>query len=524
MKRPPKIGAYVLETLTTGMYTEPVDTIREFIQNAADSIRKAEDAKVLKKREGRIQVDIDRKYRCVTIRDNGLGISSSKVADRLLNIGMSDKSIESDAGFRGIGRLAGIAYCNRLRFRTTANGEDETKTVEMDCVGIRKAISPAMRRNEELANVIARHSYESADKGRRGDHYFEVILDGITESGEVFLNWERLEHYLSQVAPVDYDPQDFIYAPTINSWVAERGLSVPTVTLVLVGPDVKREVFKPYRSHYKTAGQRSQQFDVHIKDIVFYPEDVSSDARFWLWYGKTDLLGTIGDERASGFRFRKNNIALGGPQRVAELFAETAPTNRRFNRWYVGEIHVLAPEAIPNARRDGFEPTGVWPEIRRTLMPFIRARCVEVQALSGARHTPLQKLLRSAEATIAKTTDRIAEGIVSPTEKENLLEKVHKEKKKASSWLEIQSKPKEAKKVKPAVAKLHEVEKQLERVKSFGVKRVRSTLDRKQRKLLHEVLGIVHDAFGKMSCPRKDACHEALREALLNKYQTKKKK
>ena len=33
MNRTPKIGAFVLETLTTGMYTNPLDSIREYIQN-----------------------------------------------------------------------------------------------------------------------------------------------------------------------------------------------------------------------------------------------------------------------------------------------------------------------------------------------------------------------------------------------------------------------------------------------------------------------------------------------------------
>ncbi len=59
----------------------------------------------------------------------------------------------------------------------------------------------------------------------------------------------------------------------------------------------------------------------------------------------TDLPGTLAKNGWRGFRLRKNNIALGGPERVADLFAEkSAPTNRRFNAWYVGEIHVqVAP-------------------------------------------------------------------------------------------------------------------------------------------------------------------------------------
>jgi len=42
MNKKPRIGAFVLESLTSGMYTNPMDAIREYIQNSADSIRIAE--------------------------------------------------------------------------------------------------------------------------------------------------------------------------------------------------------------------------------------------------------------------------------------------------------------------------------------------------------------------------------------------------------------------------------------------------------------------------------------------------
>ena len=68
----PKIGAFVLETLTTGMYTNPMDTIREFVQNAADSIRKAQENDLLAKGEGRIEIKIDPGARTLVVRDNGV--------------------------------------------------------------------------------------------------------------------------------------------------------------------------------------------------------------------------------------------------------------------------------------------------------------------------------------------------------------------------------------------------------------------------------------------------------------------
>nr|VFK10630.1 MAG: Histidine kinase-, DNA gyrase B-, and HSP90-like ATPase [Candidatus Kentron sp. LPFa]VFK26719.1 MAG: Histidine kinase-, DNA gyrase B-, and HSP90-like ATPase [Candidatus Kentron sp. LPFa] len=115
-----RIGAFVLETLTTGMYRNPLDTLREYIQNAFDAIRTAERQNIIQTGAGRIRVSISQKDRTLTIRDNGTGVAAADTAARLVNIGMSAKSLEIDAGFRGIGRLAGIAYCDELTFRTQA--------------------------------------------------------------------------------------------------------------------------------------------------------------------------------------------------------------------------------------------------------------------------------------------------------------------------------------------------------------------------------------------------------------------
>ena len=90
----PKIGAYVLESLTTGMYTRPLDAIREYIQNSADSIRKAEEEGLVGDNQGRIDVTINKSNRTLTIKDNGSGISVDDIFTKLLDIGMSSKDIK----------------------------------------------------------------------------------------------------------------------------------------------------------------------------------------------------------------------------------------------------------------------------------------------------------------------------------------------------------------------------------------------------------------------------------------------
>jgi hypothetical protein len=107
----PHIGAFVLETLTLGMYGEPRHTLREYVQNSYDAIRSAQRTKFL---TGRGVVRVTVTEDAITILDNGLGVASAQARNTLTSIGASKKDRDRDAGFRGIGRLAGMAYCDEL--------------------------------------------------------------------------------------------------------------------------------------------------------------------------------------------------------------------------------------------------------------------------------------------------------------------------------------------------------------------------------------------------------------------------
>jgi hypothetical protein len=513
MNQTPKIGAYVLETLTTGMYTNPLDTLREFVQNAADSIREAEETGLILRGEGRIEVRLDPKSSTLAVRDNGIGIPQADVYNRLMNIGMSAKRIETDAGFRGIGRLAGIAYCRTLHFHTSSVTEVVESKVEIDCEGLRQAISPAKRQTEELADVVARNSKTGQERNKADSHFFEVVMEGLTDTvSELFLSWEKVESYLCQVAPIEYDAQYFTYATVITDWMRKNKLRVPIVKLVIKAPDnVERQVFKPYKTRYKTRGAKDI-YKLPIKNVAFYPESPSPDAPLWLWYSKSDLLGTIDDEQSAGLRLRKNNIGIGGPERVAQLFADVAESNTRFNGYYIGEIHVASPEAVPNARRDGFEDAGAWPKIKLDLMPFVRERCDEIRTLSEARNRPTEKVVRSAEKVIDDATERLQFGIVSEKERDSVLARVVKEEEKATSALETRKDTPDATKIEPIVEKLRETHQALEQENHFAVKKLRSHLDRKQRQIIREILAILYETLDESEFKKA-------RAAILAKFQ-----
>ena len=118
------IGKFTLESLTTGMYSEPESCFREYIQNAVDSIDMAIEQGLLQLDESRIEIIVDEDRREISIKDNGTGISSLLARKTLLDIGNSTKLHTVNRGFRGIGRLGGLSYCKQLSFCTSSRGED----------------------------------------------------------------------------------------------------------------------------------------------------------------------------------------------------------------------------------------------------------------------------------------------------------------------------------------------------------------------------------------------------------------
>lgn len=118
-----EFGINIVEIVTKGLYTNSLDIFREYIQNSCDAIDDAIDAGILAEGDGIIDIKIDAAQRLITITDNGAGINNKDFKRIMSRIGNSDKRLETDRGFRGIGRLCGLAYCREARFTSTVKGE-----------------------------------------------------------------------------------------------------------------------------------------------------------------------------------------------------------------------------------------------------------------------------------------------------------------------------------------------------------------------------------------------------------------
>ena len=99
------IGKNVIENLTTAMYENLKIIFREYIQNSADAIDKAMAAGILQAKDAEIHINIEPQKRKITVDDNGYGIPKADFKRIMESIADSQKRVNNNKGFRGIGRL-----------------------------------------------------------------------------------------------------------------------------------------------------------------------------------------------------------------------------------------------------------------------------------------------------------------------------------------------------------------------------------------------------------------------------------
>lgn len=104
------VGASVLSILTESLYDNPIVIFREYVQNSVDSIYKL--GNYYDKCEVRIWLEDENLF----FFDNGQGIKKDLFEQEMIKICYSNKRKYKNLGYKGIGRLSGIPYCDNLLF------------------------------------------------------------------------------------------------------------------------------------------------------------------------------------------------------------------------------------------------------------------------------------------------------------------------------------------------------------------------------------------------------------------------
>lgn len=345
------IGKYTLESLTKGMYINPLILYREYIQNAADAIDEAIKENIITHEQSHIEVEIDEDNKRIIIQDNGIGIKKDEAVRMLINIGDSKKRYEKNKGFRGIGRLSGLSYCKKLIFETSYHGETEKTLIEFDGVKLSELLIPGKYENYQIDDVmkeITTIAYQIEEKNK---HYFKAILEGVDNKHNL-LNEDKVCKYLSEVMPVPYELEKFPFGQEINNELDRIGIEQEQYNLFIRTKRIEKAIYKPYKKKLYVDIKKSLNDEVASLEIKVIRDDAKNKNIALVWYSNTNFMGTILDESVKGLRMRKSGIGVGDRYILNRIFKDS-----RFNGWVVGEVIVLDDKIIPNARRDDFELT-----------------------------------------------------------------------------------------------------------------------------------------------------------------------
>lgn len=344
----PVVGRQLLNVVTAGMYDNPMMVYREYIQNAVDSIDAAVDEqKVLSREDAVVRITLDGRTRSVCIEDNGCGLDNASAPTVLTSLGSSPKEGSSHRGFRGIGRLGGLAYCDELVFETRTSANERVAVVSWDRRKLEKLTAKreqGVLLTETIKQVVTASFREPQESDKQ--RFFRVTMVNVHRfHSDSLMNLKTIHGYLSQVAPVPYAPSDFSFANQLT----ERFSKIPdfrSYSISLNG----RPVFRPYADMITITSNRSDRI---ARPEFFTVSGTDGSPIAEGWYAVTNFTAALPPSSpVRGIRIRSGNIEVGDEHFLGDLYSE-----RRFAGWQVGEIHVMPGALQANARRDGYEAT-----------------------------------------------------------------------------------------------------------------------------------------------------------------------
>lgn len=483
-----QVGKYTLESLTTGMYSDPKIVYREYIQNSVDSLENAVRQGIIEQSSMRIDIIVSEENSRISIRDNGTGIKSSETQATLMNVGNSKKRNANNRGFRGIGRLGGMSYCDTLIFSTSYEGENCKTIVTFDCKTLKKLLVPGQYEDLSLSDVLGKITTIEVQPEKTEKHYFVVEMENVSGSSDL-LNIDAAKSYISQVAPLPYQTRHFIYISQLKEFLKDHGYGLEEFPIFVGEEESDLEpVYKPNKSRFRA--DRNKKTVDEISSMAYF--DVTIDGELYAlgWHGNCGWYGFLSDREISGFRVRKGNILIGDSKTLNGIFKES-----RFNGWTQGEIFIVTDKLVPNARRDDFEQNEAYYQLIDTLSTGVAVDIARaIREASQTRNDPSMKVLKEMDKKISEANAITSEGFNSSVDKDKLVEELETA---AEKFRKTKVKDEYTPKKEELCQKLEETVKQVASSNNYKINKISSGIDKKSKNVLKTVSDILSKKLSK---------------------------
>ncbi len=350
------VYGHVLEALSGGLYPNKLDVIREYLQNSYDStreyIRAATTDDERKKREAESKVVVTVKGGSLFIHDNATGMDFQTL-NEYRKIGFSRKPFGEYAGWRGIGKAAGLAVAEKL-IVTTSQGKGETYMLTFDAKEMLQEVWELRSEGKNIPfnELIEKHSRIKTIEGEN-ESFTTVELHLIRKECPELLIKSLLVAHLSLIAPVPFRP-DFEFAEKIEEQL--RGAIEDYTPINLYVENTK--VYKPYLKKWtEEEGEESTTID-EPQFVSIYDEEEENLIAF-CWYCMHSDKGQIKlnvkvdgvPTSVSGLVYRLQDIKIGDPFLTRRTLWNTMPER---SQWALGEVHILDRRVEPTSDRNDF--------------------------------------------------------------------------------------------------------------------------------------------------------------------------
>ena len=369
------IGGEILPILTTGLYRDTLDALREYIQNAIDAKTKA------------IELIIDPST--ITVSDSGHGMSPSE-AKRAIRLGISDKNPAENVGFRGIGIYSAFNLCNRLEIYTKRARSRVGSRIVFHFGAIRKELLKEQERRRRglkpklylegllESTVLVENDEEEIIQG----HGTRLILsDLLPDSCRHLQDWDSVVSYLQNVVPLPFAP-DFAHGAKIAKKFQEE--DYPVVPLTLQIGARTEELFRPYKDSHLVAGA-----DYPPKYFTLG----KGQEKFGFAWVCINGRKMIGDQDIRGLLLKKFGFSIG-----TRLYLESFFKRSVFHRRVTGEVIIQHSAVLPNAGRNDLENNSARHDFLEAVAGFV----AEVEEWGNK----IQEENRAAQV-LSETRDRL---------------------------------------------------------------------------------------------------------------------
>jgi hypothetical protein len=333
------IGGQLLPILSKGLYTNPLDCIREYVQNSVDA--------------GAKKVTIKITGNSVTIHDNGHGMDEAQLRSSR-KFGISAKDLSEQVGFRGIGIYSGYDLGNRLIITTKKAGSSSQLVMRFDFGGMKKELEKQPSGSVSLSALLYDFTtFKSEEASDDNSSFTTVQLEQINEVHlRKIANRNELRKYILQNLPVDFS-ELFDYRAQIIEKLTENVPGFKAVVIELQSDDEPDEVV----SKPPLQGLRLPEFGriegEDGKPVAYYWACLNKENKRLgpenLILAKTDFYDP---GQYQGFVYKCKGFTIGNRDQLNKVFKAGSGT---LYGWYTGEIYVIDQLVIPNTARDDFE-------------------------------------------------------------------------------------------------------------------------------------------------------------------------